>query len=221
MGNRAAAEASILRDLEAISPGCVDVELYKERFKKMNDKAFAAFMERIAKGEEWLTLTIPNGGKNNMDIERNYSLAEKWGLKLFQRLWYPAEGCLPASLTPYEFLVIPQFVRVASQRLAKKASIPKKQRPINPLTGQPTGEAKGASMSMPELRLLVGQGMKHTALEMMKFRGGDIGSNVAMSASLMRHGKASQEALKPFSTGVKSTDTVRAYFTSAHLSVSK
>lgn len=219
--NRKAAEESILKELEMLSPGCIDVALYKERFAKMNDKAFHEFMLRLESGEEWITLTVPNNGKNNMDLERNRKLADLWGVKFHQRLWYPAQGKSPAYLTPIEFLVLPQFVRVASQRLAKKASIPKKQRPINPLTGQVTGEAKGAAISQPELRLLLGMGMEKTALELMKDRGGDQGAGMALYSSLMRHGRVSQDAIKPFATGVKSTDTVRAYFMSAHISVPK
>jgi hypothetical protein len=217
-GNRKAAEAQILADLEAISPGCADVEIYKTYFASMNDKEFEAFIDRLATKKEWIVLTVPNLGKNTLSIERNYALADKWKIDFHQRLLMPEENGLPAYMTPNDFLVVTLPIRVASQRLAKKMSIPKHQRVINTMTGQPTGDSKGASFSSPELRLAIGMGLEATATELMKYRGGDQRGYAAMNASLVRHGKATQDTLKNFASGVVSTATVKTYFTAAHLS---
>lgn len=218
MSNRQAVEAQILSDLELISPGCIDTKLYREYFSKMSDKDFEAFISRLENKEEWITITVPNLGKNNLSIERNHEIAKKWGHDFYRKLWMPETDETPAYLTPNKFLVLRLPVRIASQRLAKKMSIPKHQRIINSLTGQPTGDSKGASFSMPELRLCVGMGLEKTAIEFMKYRGGDMKGYMALSASLMRYGVASQETLKHFASGVVSTKTIKTYFTSAHLS---
>lgn len=215
--NRQAAEEQILADLDAISPGCIDVALYKKYFAKMSDKDFDAFMGRLQRKEEWLTLTVPNKGKNTLSIGRNHQLADKWGVDFYHQLWMPAEEDVPAYLTPEKYFVAKLPVRIAAQRLSKKASIPKHQRAVNALTGQPTGDSKGAGFSSPELKLCVGMGLEKTATELMKYRGGDQRGRAALNASLNRHGIASQETLKHFASGVVSTDTLKAYWTSCHL----
>lgn len=211
-------EEQILSDLDLISPGCIDVALYKKYFASMNDKAFADFIDRLKTGKEWLTITVPNAGKNKVTIERNFAIAKKWGLEFFQRLWFPADGDIPKYLSPNKYLIIKIPVRLASQRLAKKMSIPKHQRVINTITGQPTGDSKGAGFSSPELRLCVGMGLNKTAVELMKYRGGDLRGWAALNASLNRYGQARQDQLEHFSSGVVSTTTMKSYLTSAHLS---
>ena len=215
--NRKAVEAQILSDLALVSPGCADVAMYEAYFAQMSDKDFDAFMHRLKEDKEWLTLTVPNNGKNNLSIERNYKLADKWGISFHQRVWMPADDDVPSYLTPHPYLVIKLPVRVAAQRLAKKQSIPKHQRVINTMTGQPTGDSKGAGFSAPELRLCVAMGLEKSATELMKYRGGDLRGYAALNASLSRHGAANQKTLEHFSSGVVSTTTVKSYFTSAQL----
>lgn len=216
-GNRKAAEAQILADLNTILPGCVDVELYKAYFASMSDKAFDAFMIRLREGKEWLTLTVPNGGKQNLNFDRHVKIADKWGHSFWSHLWFPADGGVPRYLSPNKYLVLKVPIRIASQRIAKKMSIPKHQRVINSLTGQPTGDSKGAGFSAPELRLCVAMGLEKSATELMKYRGGDLRGWAALNASLNRFGDASQEQLSHFASGVVSTATLKTYLTSAHL----
>lgn len=217
-GDRKKAEAQILADLETISPGCVDVELYKTYFASMSDKAFEAFMLRLKDGSEWLTITVPNAGKNKLDLERNIKIGDKWGHSFWKQLWIPADGEIPRYLTPNKYFVIKTPIRVASQRIAKKMSIPRHQRVINAITGQPTGDSKGAGFSAPELRLCVAMGLDKTAVELMKYRGGDLRGWAALNASLNRFGDARQDQLENFASGVVSTATLKTYLTCAHLS---
>lgn len=184
----------------------------------MSDKDFGAFIQRLKDKKEWLVLTVPNAGQNNLSLERTFALAEKnYNYDFFHQLWFPEEGSLPKFLTPERYLLCKLPVRVASQRIAKKASIPRHQRVINSLTGQPTGDSKGAGFSSPELRLTLGMGLDKTATELAKYRGGDQRGGAALAASLGRYGKARQDQLKFFASGVVSTDTLRTYLTSAHL----
>lgn len=217
--NRKAAELEILKGIEAISPGSSDIDKYTARFKAMTDAAFDSFIQRLKSGEETLQLTIPPGQEGKvLNIERNMAVAEKWGHRFHQRIWMPPEDGMPGYLTPIEYFVCKEPVRVASQRIAKKASIPKTQRVINSLTGQPTGDSKGASFSFPELRLAVAMGLNAAPTELLKYRGGDMRGNAAFNASLVRTGRASLETLKHFASGVVSTDTLSTYLTAAHIS---
>lgn len=217
-GDRKKAEASILADLQAISPGCADVELYKTYFTSLSDKDFEGFMERLKSGKQWLTITVPNGAKNNLDFQRNVLLGDKWGHDFWQQIWFPADGDIPRYLSPNKYMVLKVPVRVASQRIAKKMSIPKHQRSINTITGQPTGNSKGAGFSAPELRLCVAMGLNKSSVELMKYRGGDLRGWAALNASLNRFGGARQDQLEHFASGVVSTATLKTYFTCAHLS---
>lgn len=216
--NRKAAEDEILKGLEMIYPGCPDIQSYKDRFSKMSDKAFEEFILRLKSGEETLQITVPPGTEGkSLNFERNMAVAEKWGKEFHQSLWMPAEDDEPSFKTPVKYLVLKLPVRIASQRVAKKASIPKTTRIINSLNGQPTGESKGASWSFPELRLSVAMGMKAAPTELMKYRGGDLRGNAALNASLIRTGHARLDVLKHFASGVVSTQTLSTYLTSAML----
>lgn len=216
-GNRAAMTAYILQSLEDILPGNTDVERYKSFLEGMSDKAFEAYAEDLKSGRKFLTLTAPNFAKPALDENRNLKLAKKFGVKFFNKLWVEGEPGMPTYLTSVEYLVVKLPMRIASQRLAKKQSIPKTQRNINALTGQPTGDSKGASISYPELRVCMAMGLENTMVELMKYRGGDQRGGAALNASLIRTGEASLNVLKNFASGVQSTATLRTYLNAAHL----
>lgn len=216
-GNRKAAIAYILENLEAILPGNSDTPRYKAFLEAMSDKDFDAYMKDLKSGDKYITLTAPNFGKTNLSLERNLALGEKLGLDFFQRLWIEGDEDTPTMLTPIKYLVVKQPLRLASQRLAKKMSIPKTQRVVNTLTGQPTGESKGASVSYPELRVCAAMGLENSMIELMKYRGGDARGGAAMSASLLRTGRANLKTLSYFASGVQSTVTIRTYLACAML----
>lgn len=215
--DRKAATDYIVKNLEEILPGNSDTPRYKAFLEKMTDKEFEEYMQALKSGEKYLTLTAPNFGKVNLSLERNKKLADKLGIQLFHRLWFEGDENIPSYLSPIKYLVLKLPVRVASQRLAKKMSIPKTQRIINTLTGQPTGDSKGASISHPELRVCAAMGLENSMIELMKYRGGDNRGYAALNASLMRTGRASLKTLSFFASGVESTATLKTYLTSAML----
>lgn len=215
--NRQAATEFILKNLEALLPGNSDVPRYKAYLEGLTDKEFEDYMVALKTGEKYLTLTAPNFGKTNLDLERNFKLADKLGVKFFHRLWIEGDGDTPSYLTPIEYLVVKLPFRLASQRIAKKMSIPKSQRVINTLTGQPTGESKGASISFPELRVCAAMGLENSMVELMKYRGGDVRGGSAINASLVRTGRASLKTLAHFASGVESSNTLRTFLNCIHL----
>lgn len=215
--NRQAATAFILEQLEKLLPGNSDTARYKTYLEGLSNPAFDQYMQDLASGKKYLTLTAPNFGKTNLNLERNYALADELGISFHHRLWIEGDEDTPTYLTPIPYLVVKLPFRLASQRLDKKKSIPKTQRVVNPLTGQPTGDSKGAAISYPELRVCAAMGLEKTMVELMKYRGGDARGNAALNASLMRTGRANQETLKHFASGVESTATLKTFLTSAML----
>lgn len=216
-GNRQKATAFILESLEAILPGNADTPRYKKYLESLSDEAFNAYMKDIKNGDKWLTLTAPNFAKTKLSLERNFEVAKKLGISFFHHLWIKGDEDTPSYLTPIKYMVVKLPFRLASQRLAKEMSIPKNQRVINTLTGQPTGDSKGASISYPELRVCAAMGLENTMVELMKYRGGDIRGGAALNASLMRTGHANMKTLSHFASGVQSTATLKTFLTSAML----
>jgi hypothetical protein len=215
--NRQAATDFILKNIEALLPGNSDTPRYKAYLEGLNDKAFEAYMADLKSGAKFLTITAPNFAKSTLSLERNYALADRLKLSFHHKLWFEGDGDTPTFLSPIEYMVVKLPLRLASQRLAKKMSIPKTQRVVNTLTGQPTGDSKGASISYPELRVCAAMGLDNTMIELMKYRGGDVRGGMALNASLMRTGRANIETLSHFASGVESTNTLKTFLTSAHL----
>lgn len=215
--NRAAAEAFIIENIKAILPNCSDVERYQAYFKSLNDAEFGQYIDDLKTGKKFLTITAPNFGSENLSLERNFALADKLGHDFFHRLWVKGEEGMPSYLTPVKYLVVSLPFRIPSQRLDKKKSIPVSQRVTNALTGQPTGDSKGASISYPEIRVCAAMGLDNSLVELLKYRGGDQRGYAAFNASLIRTGRASQDALKYFASGVESTARLKTFLTACHL----
>lgn len=215
--NRKAFIEFIVSTLEAILPGNSDSARYKAYLESLSETEMEAYAQALKTGEKYLTLTAPHHTGATLSLERNMKVAEQLGVSFFHRLWVEGQGQQPAYLTPIEYLVVKLPVRLASQRIAKKMSIPKHQRAINALTGQVTGDSKGAGISHPELRVLASLGLEQSLVELMKYRGGDLKGHAALNASLMKTGRATQATLQHFSSGVESTRTLKTYLTSAML----
>lgn len=217
-GNRKAAQAQILSDLEEILPGSQNIALYKARFDKMSDKQFDDFMKGLKEGTERLSLIAANFDKVKLTVPRNLATGKKWGHDFFQRVWMPAENGAPRFLTPIKYLILKLPIRRQAQHLIKKISIPEDNKSVDDLTGQPTGKSKGSKISYPEFLVLASHGLDKTIKETMTMRGGDTGAFNAMNRALAQKGSVSFSEVEPFSTGVESTKTFNALLTACHLS---
>lgn len=216
-GNRAAAEAFIVKYIDKLAPGTPNADNYRELFKGMSDKEFETFIDQLADGSRFLIIIIPNFSKAELDVERNINLGEELGHNFFQKLWIEGKGDIPTYQTPIPYLVLDLPLRRASQLLTKKISVPPHNRVIDALTGQPTGESKGAKFSYPEVQVFSAMGMDNTLIELMKYRGGDSRGRAAMTGMLSRFGRANINSLSPYASGVESTATLKTFLTSAHL----
>jgi hypothetical protein len=215
--NRAATEQFILKWLHELAPGSDSWTFYKDRFATMDDNAFKAFMERLENETEFLVLVAPNFSNSGLSVKRNLEIAKKLGHNFFQRLWMGAQGERRAYLTPIKYLVVDLPLRRASQLLIKKIRTPHHNKTVDMLTGQPTGDSKGAKISYPELQNLAAMGLDNSVIEMMKYRGGDLKGFNAMNAMIARYGTANLDTLSNFASGVESTRSLKTFLTSMHL----
>lgn len=215
--NRAKTEAFILKFIDKIAPGGENLAIYKKRFAAMSDEAFSAFIDDLESGKQFLTITAPNFHGSILSVENNLKVAEELGHNFFQRLWIQGTDGNPDYLTPIPYLVIDLPLRRASQLLTKKISVPEHNNVVDVLTGQPTGESKGARVSYPELQVSAAMGMENTMVELMKYRGGDNKGNVALNGMISKYGIARQSTLANYASGVESTNTLRTFLKAMHL----
>jgi len=211
-GNRKAAEAFIVKYIDKIAPGGDNKKLYEDMFKTMTNKEFDMFMNDLENEKINLSVNIPTGGKIKLDTERNLKIAKELGVDFFERLIYNDE-----YKTPEKYLVYKLPIRRAAQLLSKKVAIPDGDNHLDLSSGQVTGASKASKLTMPEIQILSGLGLKKSIVELMKYRGGDLDGNRAMNMLLYKQGRVSQEVLKQYSGGVVSTKTLKAYFEAAHL----
>lgn len=215
---RKEAENYILKWINELAPGNLNVKLYQELFAKMSDEAFHQLMVDIRDGKRFLCFIAPNFIKPEISVERNLEVAEQLGHRFHQRLWVDGHGSQPKYLTPIKHLVVDLTLRRASQLLIKKIRIPQHNRSVDLLTNQPTNESKGAKVSYTELQVLASLGIDDAIIELIKYRGGDERGFAALNASIARYGTASLKVLQNYASGVKSTQTLKTYLNACHLS---
>lgn len=220
MANRQAAESLILEYIEKMAPGSPNTQLYKDRFARMNDKQFDAFMDRLEREEEILQLIAPNFSQTPISVENNLKLAKELGHEFFERIVIDNGNEVPPYLTPKSYMVVDLPLRRQAQLLVKKISIPEDTRSVDDMTGQPTGKSKGSKISYPEVQVMAAMEMDQTLIELLKYRGGDEKGFNAMNQSISRYGGVSLERISKLGTTVKSTQTLNTFLTCMHYQVS-
>lgn len=216
-GNRAAAQAFILKYIYKIAPLSDNVKIYKNIFAVMTDKDFGEFIDDLESGKKFLVLIAPNFTKTGITVENNLDIAEELKHNFFERIWIEGNEEIPTYLTPIPYMILDLPNTRASQMLTKKISVPKHNKVIDSLTGQPTGESKGAKISYPELQVASAMGLNNCMIELMKYRGGDARGGAAMAGMLSKYGRATIDNLSHFASGVESTFTFKTFLTAAHL----
>ncbi len=218
MSKRKQVEEYILKYIGKIVTGEENINLYKDLFKSMSDKEFDEFMYKLKDRQITLSIIVPNGYKNTkVSVENNFKVAKEIGYEFFQRIKVTGDPEIPDYITPNKYLVYKLPIKRAAQLLSKKISIPESDKKIDTLSGQVTGESKSSKLTLPELQILIGLGLKDSVKELMKIRGGDLGSTNAMTAMLYKQGMATQQNIEQYSTGVVSTKSLKAYLNSMHI----
>lgn len=217
-GNRKAATASILADIEEIFPGSENTAFWEKRLTGMGDKQFDDFMKNLEDGTEMLTIQAPNLAAKKLNHQHNLKVAKRWGHEFFERIWMPGKNGGPSYLSNDKYLIVDLPLRRQAQLLTKKISIPENNRSIDDFTGQPTGNSKGSKVSYPEIQILAAMNLDNNLTEFLKVRGGDIQSFNASNTMISRTGGVSLKAIEHMGGTVRSTETLSAYLTAMHLS---
>lgn len=215
--NRKEAEAFILKYIHALLPSGENKAIYEKLFADMDDKQFDSFMQDLQSGQRRLAVISPNFSKARIDIKRNFAIAKELGHNFFQRVWIPAKNGNRAYLSPIPYLIVTLPLRRQAQMLTKKVSIPEDNNSVDDFTGQPTGKSKGAKVSYPEIQVLAAMGLDQSLEELLKYRGGDEKGFNAMNTMIDRTGQVSMKTIEPYTSGVKSTQTLKTYLLAAHL----
>jgi hypothetical protein len=218
-GNRAAAEAVILKRIEQMAPGGPTTQIYKDLFAGMDDQAFHAFYLKLKNREIRLPIIAPNLSDSPLTIENALAMGKDMGHDFYSRILIdPRDGVTPAYLTNKRYIVLDLPYRRQAQLVDKKARIPKHNRSIDELTGQPSGDSKGSKLSSPEIQVLAALDLPEMITEFLKARGGDVKAFDAMNDMIDKTGAVSMESIEHLAGGVESTRSLSTYFNAMHLS---
>jgi hypothetical protein len=215
--NRKAAEAEIIRIVTLLEGGNHNATLYGKVFARITDDEFDAWMGRMEREEEYLSIIVPNFSDIKLTTERSMAVGESLGVRYFQHIRMTDSLTGEEFLTPVEYLVVDMAVRRQSQHLIKKQSIAENDKVIDHLSGQVTGDSKGGKISLPELLALESKGFDQSLIEMIKVRGGDDEALRAAKESIRRTGGYSLGPILKLNTLPKSTEVLRALLLSAHI----
>lgn len=215
--NRQAAETLLYSLLDEIEGGHSNSDLYRNLFAGMSDTEFDTFVTSVESGKITIAIIVPNSGSFVLDTERSMKVGEKLGVKFFNHLILTDPLTGEVSKTLKEYLVVHLPVRRQSQHLIKKQSIPKSAKVIDHLSGQVTGESKGARVSLPELLVMESKNLTDNIIELIKVRGGDDKAYAAMVESIEKTGGFSIKPILDLNSKPTSTETLRAYLLAGHL----
>ncbi|EPU3829027.1 hypothetical protein ACVWU4_001008 [Campylobacter coli] len=211
-------EQLILTYIKKIVSGDDNYNLYVNLFKNMTDAEFHQFMLDLRDDKTRLQIIVPTGDeKNKVSVNNNFKIAKELGYNFFQRLVFPPTDDEVGFTTPVKHIIYKLPIRSVVQSLTKKISLPESNVRRDAMTGQVTGEDKAAKLTLPEIQVLIGLGLDKTIEELLKHRGGDLGAENALIRSLVTFGDVSQSQIAEFSTGVKSTETLKTLLLGMHI----
>jgi hypothetical protein len=217
MGNRKAFTDYVIKYMDRILPGAECIQLFKSQLEAMTDEQFESYVTDLEQGKQNLHLTIPNGGKHQISIERNFEVAKEVGVEFFQQLRLTDPVTKAVYLTPKKYLVVDLVVRRQAQLLVKKQSIPEDNLHVDQLTDQPTGVSKGAKISFPELQILGAQEMDVALHELISIRGGNRKAYNLMRRTIIESGSVRQAHLANTGTRAKAIDVMGILLNGMHL----
>lgn len=212
MSRRQVFEEKFLGYLQALPLAPRNIDLYTEKFKSMSDDDFHAMVVSIMDGNFVLPAFSYNMEGTKADTETIMRIGEELGVKFFQRLTLTDPVTREAIITPEEYLVLNLQVRRQIQHLVKKRSTPSSTRVIDHLTGQVTGDSKGASMSLPELTALNAKGHEAGIIELIKPRGGDAKAYANLMQQIRDTGGYSLAPIMELGSRPKVIETTNSFF---------
>lgn len=214
---RQAVEEYIIGAMAQVMNGNRNPEIYKDFFARLDDDAFEALMDRMEQDDESFPFYHPNFSGKNIDLEHLIAMIKKEGGALMEQINMVDFETGQKFLTPIEYPILRLPLRIQQQKLQKKMSVPKDNKHVDDLTGQPTTESKGSAISYPEIQILYAMGLQKTMGELLKVRGGDEKAYREYNNEIIATGGVNIEAITSQKTKVKSTKTVGSILTAMML----
>jgi len=215
MASRKEMENDLITFIEEISDKS-NSDRYRKVLKEMNDSEFNIFMDGIEEGKINLAVVQPTGIKNTVTVEKTMAVAEKYNIKLLDKVVFKDDNPYIPNLE-MSILRLPNKRTV--QTLASKIGVPVDSKTTDTTTGQVTGKSSSSKITLPEAQLLDSLGLKDSLVELMKIRGGDQGALRTYNAMLENHGTANQEIINRYGTGVVSSKVLESMFNSMLLDI--
>lgn len=227
--NRTRALDVLCKMIDEIYPAGNMSKIYRSTLGKLSDDQFDAYIERLRNGislnpdldkpRELVTLIVPNLTKNRISVDHLTDVADKWGVKLFERIWITDPVTGDTYLTNRKHLILTLPVARQAQTLEKKISVAKDNKHIDSRTNQPaaSSDSKASALSYPETQLLLSLGLDKTVTELLKFRGGDQFGFRIMNKHLVETGVFDQTTFDNIDTRPKAVDTFSSYLFAMHL----
>lgn len=194
---RAKIQQMVLDAMTKLDPSGDNTRRWQGFFSKLDDKHFDTFMKNLANKKVAMNIIMPNL-KKPLKIKDLLEAAKTVNLTLSHRLWMP-DRTRPGKkyLTNEKYLVLTLPVRRAQQEWDKKLSVPSRDRKIDALTGQVSGEDDACSISAPEIQSLNVRGLHNVLSEIVRVRGGDVAAYGDMNRQLQENGEARLDSLDP------------------------
>lgn len=217
MTPRENATAELLAFVEQVLPNSPNRDLYEQLLKEMSDAQFEDYMRRLQSGEETVVIYRPNNAPYDFDRNNLIQMGKRIGVKMLQRVWLtdPSTGVKYRTEAEHALMRIP--VRRQVQMLQKKTSIASTNNVVDERSGQAAHESKAGSISYPELQVISARGLEHTAIELIKGRGGDDRAANIINRAISEDGHATLSSLELVPSKAKSNVTMSQYLTGMHL----
>lgn len=217
--NRKQAEAFILEYINKIDPSGENGRVTSELMSSMDDEKFDEWMHKFSKGKDRPIIITPNFSETiKLDVKRNLAIGRELGHDFFKRIWInSSDPNMPSYLSSVKYMIMELPFKRQAQVLKKGLAVAQDSKSIDQVSGQASGNSSVSRISYPELQVIAGMGLDYTAIELIKFRGGDIKGFNAMNTVINKDGKVSMMAIKNLSSGVESVKALYSYLTAMHL----
>ena len=212
-------EAYLLDEIGKLDTSGKNKQMYQNIFKNMSDVEFNSMMERIKEGESIFSIVIPNGDKEiEMDVPFLLGRAKALGIPVFEKVIF--NDGRDTYMPDVKYMIIDMPVRRSSQHGLKGLSVAKHTRNRNAMTGQVSGkDSDSGSITLPEVHVLNGRGLKNTLKELLGTRGGDVKASSALRALMFKTGTVSKKELERFADKTGSTKSLKAIFKAMHIKI--
>lgn len=207
----------IVENMAKIESNNITPALLKAKLESMSDKEIHNLYLKLKEEKMYLPFYIANEQEQKIDIRRWIKLAKELGVDTFVKLVQEDPNTGQRYVTDVEYWVAMFPGRRHLHYLDAKRTIAKDNKTRDTLTGQVTGPSKGSSFSKPQLGGLLSRGCISNALELNKYRGGDISGGREMNKQLISSGGVSLNSLLQTNTTPTVTKTLASHLNGMHL----